>query len=199
MNGTQPSVQIVSRWVTALKYSVFLDLVLGTAPVPVKQPWRICINLWHGSTAPDNITTPNEAQQSHVYPDSKFHGANMGPIWGRQDPGGPHVGPMNFVICICSMGYSACLFKRLITWDIAVYDPNILLATLATIWYQYLTQLTAYWCFDFKHLQTWNFVFVIAIKVSSQLFHISAWVCNRLINYITYIFTYVLNFIITGV
>ena len=21
----------------------------------------------------------------------------MGPIWGRQDPGGPHVGPMNFV------------------------------------------------------------------------------------------------------
>ena len=32
------------------------------------------------------------------YPDSKVHGANMGPIWGRQDPGGPHVGPMNFVI-----------------------------------------------------------------------------------------------------
>ena len=30
-------------------------------------------------------------------PDSKVHGANMGPIWGRQDPGGPHVGPMNFV------------------------------------------------------------------------------------------------------
>ena len=31
-------------------------------------------------------------------PDSKAHGANMGPIWGRQDPGGPHVGPMNFAI-----------------------------------------------------------------------------------------------------
>ena len=29
-------------------------------------------------------------------PDSKVHGANMGPIWGRQDPGGPHVDPMNF-------------------------------------------------------------------------------------------------------
>ena len=26
------------------------------------------------------------------------HGANMGPIWGRQGPGGPHVGPMNFAI-----------------------------------------------------------------------------------------------------
>ena len=31
-------------------------------------------------------------------PDSKVHGANMGPIWGRQDTGGPHVGPMNFAI-----------------------------------------------------------------------------------------------------
>ena len=31
-----------------------------------------------------------------MYPDSKVHGANMGPIWGRQDPGGPHVGPLNF-------------------------------------------------------------------------------------------------------
>ena len=26
--------------------------------------------------------------------DSKVHGANMGPIWGRQDPDRPHVGPM---------------------------------------------------------------------------------------------------------
>ena len=34
----------------------------------------------------------------HIIPDSEVHGANTGPIWGRQDPGGPHVGPMNFVI-----------------------------------------------------------------------------------------------------
>ena len=31
-------------------------------------------------------------------PDRKVRGVNMGPIWGRQDPGGPHVGPMNFAI-----------------------------------------------------------------------------------------------------
>ena len=36
----------------------------------------------------------------HMYPDSKVHGANMRPIWGRQDPGGPYVGPMNFVIWV---------------------------------------------------------------------------------------------------
>ena len=30
--------------------------------------------------------------------DSKVHEAYMGPTWGGQDPGGPHVGPMNLVI-----------------------------------------------------------------------------------------------------
>ena len=35
-----------------------------------------------------------------VYPDSRVHGANMGPIWGRQDPGGPHIGPMNLAIWV---------------------------------------------------------------------------------------------------
>ena len=37
-------------------------------------------------------------------PDSKVHGANMGPILGRQDPGWPHGCPMNFAIwgvCVC--------------------------------------------------------------------------------------------------
>ena len=29
--------------------------------------------------------------------DSKVHGVNMGTIWGRQDPGGPHIGPMNLL------------------------------------------------------------------------------------------------------
>ena len=33
--------------------------------------------------------------QHNKDPDSKVHGANMGP---RQDPGGPHVCPMNFII-----------------------------------------------------------------------------------------------------
>ena len=37
---------------------------------------------------------------SYTYPDSKVHGANMAPIWGRQDPGGPRVGPMNFAIWV---------------------------------------------------------------------------------------------------
>ena len=32
------------------------------------------------------------------YPDSKVHGANMGPTWVLSAPDGPHVGPMNLAI-----------------------------------------------------------------------------------------------------
>ena len=46
------------------------------------------------------------AAKALTYPNSKVHGANMGPIWGRQDPGGPHVGPMNFVIWVAVPEYS---------------------------------------------------------------------------------------------
>ena len=35
---------------------------------------------------------------SHYYPDSKVHGANMGPTWVLSAPDGPHVGPMNLTI-----------------------------------------------------------------------------------------------------
>ena len=41
-------------------------------------------------------------------PDSKVRGANMGPIWGRQDLGGPHVGPMNFAIWDIALKQRQC-------------------------------------------------------------------------------------------
>ena len=49
------------------------------------------------------ITIPNIVNSGVIImvsniPDGKVHGADMGPIWGRQDPCGPHVGTMNLVI-----------------------------------------------------------------------------------------------------
>ena len=44
-----------------------------------------------------------------MYPDSKVHGANMGPIWGRQDPGGPHVGPMDLAIWVDGQKYATII------------------------------------------------------------------------------------------
>ena len=65
-----------------------------------------------------------------IDPDSKMHGANMGPIWGRQEPAGPHVGPMTFAI----WGYfmpTYCIYVRYIHIYIYVYisyDMCILLS-----------------------------------------------------------------------
>ena len=45
------------------------------------------VSIWwryHGTNYPQHVTIPN----------SKVHGATMGPTWVRQDPGRPHVGPM---------------------------------------------------------------------------------------------------------
>ena len=48
--------------------------------------------------------SPKSARaEKQGFPDSKVHGANMGPIWGRQGPGGPHVGPMNFAIWVLTL------------------------------------------------------------------------------------------------
>ena len=40
------------------------------------------------------------SRTNNEFPDSRVHGASMGPIWGREDPGGPHVGLMNFAIWV---------------------------------------------------------------------------------------------------
>ena len=51
------------------------------------------------------------------YPDSKVHGANMGPTWGRQDPAGPHVSPMNLAIWVAN--------KRLQYLSLTFLKPEI--------------------------------------------------------------------------
>ena len=38
--------------------------------------------------------------QSEAIPESKVHGANMGPIWGQEGPGGPHISPIE----LCYLG-----------------------------------------------------------------------------------------------
>ena len=35
---------------------------------------------------------------THIFPDSKVHGANMGPTWVLSAPDGPHFGPMDLAI-----------------------------------------------------------------------------------------------------
>ena len=42
----------------------------------------------------------NSTWNDEAKPDNKVYGANMEPTWGRQDPLGPHVGPINFAIWV---------------------------------------------------------------------------------------------------
>ena len=81
------------------------SLVLGN------QPWRLCFLPF-----------------ANRNPDSKVHGANMGPIWGLQDPGGPHVGPMNFAI------WEHITARRLYgSWDV-LYLSTVALSWLNAVW-----------------------------------------------------------------
>ena len=62
---------------------------------------EICDYTWHSSHHYQNISRgESHPKPQFASPDSKVHGANMGPIWGRQVPGGPHVGPMNLAIWV---------------------------------------------------------------------------------------------------
>ena len=50
-------------------------------------------------------------------PHSKVHGANIGPIWGRQDRGGPHVCPMDFAVWDGSWVSRQLWFGRVVAND----------------------------------------------------------------------------------
>ena len=56
----------------------------------LNNPWHLSHNVRYYH--PYILTTRNRDS-----PDSKVQGANMGPIWDRQDPGGPHAGPVNLL------------------------------------------------------------------------------------------------------
>ena len=71
-------------------------------------------------------------------PDSKVHGANMWPIWGRQDPGGPHVGPMNsalrgvirsldLLVKLMSLVCSLCQYH---IWPVKILHPLSFCSTM---------------------------------------------------------------------
>ena len=74
--------------------------------------------------------------------DSKVHGDNMGFTWGRQDPVGPQVGPMNFAIRECIM----------------IYQQGILCCTAKTHFYAlvnleaYFSQTTHYHFYDNREI-----------------------------------------------
>ena len=90
----------------------------------LKWPWRTWVKRFYQIT-----TKPNE---TWTIPDSKVHGANMGPIWGRQDPGGPHVGPMNFAIRDVHNSWQ-CLWSIMLRCNV-IWTPSQYKDRLIYVW-----------------------------------------------------------------
>ena len=97
-----------------------------SSSVSVKQSWIILANeSWPKTTS---------LKSTRLYiPDSKVHGANKEPIWGRHVPDGFHVGPMNLAIWV-NVILILCRWK--------LRPPNISYVTLAgkryTSWIPFL-------------------------------------------------------------
>ena len=68
----------------------------------------------------------------HNIPNSKVHESHMGPTWGRQDPGGPHVGPMNFAIWD-SRGF---------IWDVITHLDGLVVTPVIEQWSSVFLALT---------------------------------------------------------
>ena len=71
-----------------------------------QDSWSSVIDVWIWNHAPiihvsvSSIMTARQSLILHNYPIGKVCVANMGPIWGQQDPGGPHIGPMSRAIWV---------------------------------------------------------------------------------------------------
>ena len=71
----------------------------GTYGLWIPPLLHIPIWIYPQSTISDNgYSYPRP--HGFYFHDSEVHGANMGPTWGRQAPGVPRVGPMNFAIWV---------------------------------------------------------------------------------------------------
>ena len=62
------------------------------------RPLRLRLQTLHGNPRAPSCSAGAANSRLSANPDSKVHGANMGPTWDRQDLGGPHVGSMKFAI-----------------------------------------------------------------------------------------------------
>ena len=94
--------------ITIIKIRRFHDRLIFVSEIPYLE--RLSL---YWDEAQDFIWSMSYSVQNSV-PDSKVHGANMGTIWGRQDPGGPHVGPMNLAIR-CYIGLRPNVSAMLLT------------------------------------------------------------------------------------
>ena len=76
--------------------------------------------------------------------DSKVCGANMGPIWGQQDPGGPHLAPWTLLSGIPSPNSAEATITIFIWMLLAQYgSPQLKACYLISFFKRKIVKLTA--------------------------------------------------------
>ena len=98
--------------------------------------------------------------------DSKVHEANMGPTWGRKDPGGPHVGPWTLLSgVVCGSMPRLCLNQcwsiiNQMTWifyryslDIKMFFQPLMIADISYTSIRIRVGLS-----KFIHLKRWHVI-----------------------------------------
>ena len=112
------------------------------------------------------------------FPDSKVHGANMGPTWGRQDPGGSHVGHMNLAIwVVLKMPISPeCITSPQILWSLKMHSWSIGMrrvipsscignhqSKISTDWSYFLVSLLNTWFIVVRYVALCHYSWMIGI------------------------------------
>ena len=93
---SEPKVKLIG-FQLFIPVSHMIDWTIGERWKP-PQWVHYMVQMWWQQAAIDHAPIVHDLQSGFAIPDSNIHGAYMGPTWGRQAPGGPHVGPMNLAI-----------------------------------------------------------------------------------------------------
>ena len=116
------------------KTPLFCTISMGS----LGQMWRACsCFVWQTKWKPCTFF------RSHIFiypnryfvmigsPDSKVHGANMGPTWVLSAPDGRHVGPMNVTIRVA---VCCCIYSRILSFLSTNYIPLTHMQYMIYIW-----------------------------------------------------------------
>ena len=113
------NVEALTKWPTFFADDIFKSMVWISIKFPMKfVQWTTKQHIDSG----DGLVPK---WRRAINPDSKVHGAYMGPTWGQQDPCGPHVGPMNLAIRVTAIAISAVCSLT--------YSPNLEAFNIQTI------------------------------------------------------------------
>ena len=113
-----------------------------------------------------------------TYPDSKVHWDNMRPIWGRQDPGGPHVGPMSLAILYISITVGLCVVKWIsyLCWIHMMYFLLVFIAykplSSNIRYHMYITCMSINACCIFCSIYIMKFMLFYCYFICAKLVHV---------------------------